>query len=725
MIDPENLHAPYNYDDHPEKDEFQRRGFAKRVVETILAQPLGKCLVVSIVGHWGSGKSTVLNYIHEENSSRKASEGTCQIAPFNPWRFAGEEALLYELMEALVKAIDPNNSVLTEWQKLQDRIARVSSPVGKWLTIPLNWIFPSIGTILSSALDSFKAGELRKRMDGIRRQAVEHLKVSRKRVVVLLDDIDRLEADDLMLLLKSIKLIADLPNTTFVIAMDEKNVCKVIGSRNGYSPKSARKYIEKIVNVRLGLPVIPPSILAEHTLKLLSETIRRADGFLPSEDTSRVRSIFLNLHAPFIKTPRTAKSIQNAVSFALGLLGKELNAGDVVLLEATRLLHPKLYLAIQDVIPSIGASYEYFPEDHRGDNTEKEKRRLLRWKILLKDFEGLNDHQKKPIQDAIRNWFPQFYESSDEESKQSWELERRICSRSYFWRYFTGAILEDDVRDEEVLSWIQLPHANQVDSTGQLKQHLERKYARVFLAKLKTFCNAQTQGLERVLNDLAAAGSQLPDTDEGLTGNIKTRSAESAARLIELLPQERREKVVLEMLHSSQDLGWSFCLWSNITDEVLDVMSQQKVDEGSKISRVDLQLAHQSLARYEAGELPDTNEMIKNMAWAISRNISEQGIKSRLEALVVKNPAIALQMVITGCGFGHSEQQNEACWIWHDNSCEKIARIISPGLMRQALLQVLPVKREEEPSGNAGHRYQTLSQIGWRVLDTYSSTKAG
>lgn len=720
----DNLQAPYSYDEHPEKDEFQRRGFAKRVVETILAQPLGKCLVVSIVGPWGSGKSAVLKYIHEENSSRQASEGTFQIAPFNPWRFAGEEALLYELMEALVKAIDPENSVLTEWQKLQDRIAKFSSPFGKWLAIPMNWLFPGIGTMLSSALDSFKAGELRKRMDGIRSQAVEHLKVSRKRVVVLLDDIDRLEADDLMLLLKSIKLIADLPNTTFVIAMDEENVCQVIGSRNGYSPESARKYIEKIVNVRLGLPVIPPNILAEHTLKLLSETIRRADGFLTSEDASRIRSIFLNLHAPFIKTPRTAKSIQNAVSFALGLLNKELNAGDVALLEATRLLHPKLYLAIQEVIPSIGPSYESFLEDQLGNGDEKEKRRLSRWEILLKDFEGLNEHQKKPIQDAIRNWFPQFYESSDEESKQRWELDRRLCSRSYFWRYFTGAILDDDVRDEEVLSWIQLPHANPVDSSGQLKQHLERKYARAFLAKLKTFCNEQTQELQRVLNDLAAAGSQLPDTDEGLTGNLKTRSAESAARLIELLPQERREKVVLEMLHSSQDLGWSFCLWSNIRKEFLETISQQKVDEGPRISRVHLLLAEQSLAKYEAGELPDTNEMIVNMVWAISRNISEEGIKSQLEALVIKNPAIGLQMTVTGCGFGVSEQRNRACWIWYDDSCDRVARVISPEVMKEALMKVLPARDLTDTSDPEDH-YQTLNQIGWRLLDGYKSSKAG
>ena len=574
-------------------------------------------------------------------------------------------------------------------------------------------------------LGSMIRSDYRAKIEEIRANVVQHLEKSDKRIVVLLDDIDRLEADDLMLLLKSIKLIADLPNTTFVIAMDEENVCQVIGSRNGYTPESARKYIEKIVNVRLGLPIIPPSILEEYTLKLLNETLIRADGFLPSEDASRIRSIFHNLHAPFIKTPRTAKSIQNAVSFALGMLNKELNAGDVVLLEATRLLHPNLYLAIQEVIPKIGAALENFLNEHRGDNTEKEKRRLSQWELLLKDFEGLNEHQKKPIQDAIQNWFPQFYGSSDEEDKQRWELDRRLCSRSYFWRYFTGAILEDDVRDEEVLSWIQLPHANQVDSTGQLKQHLESKYARVFLSKLKTFCNAQTQELGRVLNDLAAAGSLLPNTNEGLTGNIKTRSAESAAYLIEFLPKEQREKAVLEMLHSSQDLVWSFCMQKNIRSFKLQTITQQKAGEDPKISSVDLLLTHQSLAQYEAGELPDTNEMIKNMAWAISRHISEQGIKSRLESLVIKNPVIGLQMAVIGCGFGLSEQQNEACWIWHEDSCEKIAQVISPELMKQALLQALPTKREDESSDDSLDDYQTLTQIGWKVLGTYSSAKAG
>ena len=129
MIDRENPHAPYNHDDHPEKDEFQRRGFAKRIVDTILAQPLGKCLVVSIVGPWGSGKSAVLKYIHDENSRRQASEGTFQIAPFNPWRFAGEDSLLFELMDSLIKAIDPEVTILTGWQRIRESLSRFSQPI--------------------------------------------------------------------------------------------------------------------------------------------------------------------------------------------------------------------------------------------------------------------------------------------------------------------------------------------------------------------------------------------------------------------------------------------------------------------------------------------------------------------------------------------------------------------------------------------------------------------
>lgn len=712
-------HAPYTSDGHPEKDEFQRKDFAKRVVNTILAQPLGQCLVVSIVGPWGSGKTTVLDYIREEISGRTASEGTCQIAPFNPWRFAGEEALLYELMEALVKAIDPNNSVLTEWQKLQDWIAKVSSPTGKWLAIPMNWALPGIGAMASSALDSFKAGELRKRMDGIRKEAVKHLEASRKRIVILLDDIDRLEADDLMLLLKSIKLIADLPNTTFVIAMDEENVCKVIGSRNGYSTESARKYIEKIVNVRLGLPIIPPHILAEYTLNLLSEVVNRADGFLPTEDTSRVRDIFLNLHAPFIKTPRTAKSIQNAFSFALGLLGKELNAGDLALLEATRLLHPKLYSAIQEVIPEIRRSYEEFLEIHHHDSPKKEQRISNRWKRLLRDFDDLDELQMKPVRDAILSWFPQLRGSSNEHQIPAWELQRRISSPSYFWRYFTGSIMEGDVRDEDVLSWIQQSRNNQTNSITELKKHLECKHSRAFLSKLRNFCYDQSIELGKVLKDLATVGSQLPDSAEGLEGSMKTRSAETAARLVDAIPKEQRENIVLEMIRSSQDLSWSFCLWSNITDETLAVVSKPRNAEGPVISRVDLLLANQSLSRYEDGHMPETNEMLSNMVWAISRNISFEQIKSLLETLVVKEPAIGLQMVVAGCGFGSSQSHKNACWIWYDDSPEKIAKIISPELMKKALSQALPKKRDGEANDEWRDRYQTLNQIGWRVLDAY------
>lgn len=721
MTGPEKFKRIYTSDGSPEKDEFQRKGFAQRIVATILQQPLGECLVVSIVGPWGSGKTTVLEYVHAEISSRTGKEGTCQIAPFNPWRFAGEDLLLFELFDSLVKAIDPDGSVLKPWQKFKEKLHKYSTPVANGAAALAEIKMPGSGQAVSSLIQSFLPSELRTKIDEVRIQAANLLRERGKRVVVLLDDVDRLEAFDILLLFRTIKLIADLPNTTFVMAMDEDHVGQVIGERINRTPEAGRKYIEKIVNVRIGLPAIPNHILSDYTLRLLSDVYQKTSYFFPNDDLSRVRDVFQKLHAPFIKTPRTAKSIQNAFAFALGLLSEEVNAGDVMLLEATRLLHPHLYEELKTVIPNLGPRLyvaDYY-ENMGLSEAAKSKRVESMWKGILLEFNQADEGQLGRIKNALQKWFPQLLDgAARKEENPKWSEAKRLCSINYFWRYFSGAIQADDVRDETVKEWVRTAQSNEPSADSQLKMHLEAPYGRAFLAKLENLCSTPGFNPAAVMKNLAKISKKLAvEKSEGLVGSVRERATTLAGELVASINDKERESAVLECFELSSDLAWNFDMWQNIPDKTVRKFTLSKEKQAPNISIIHLQLANLSLDRYESNVFPESNRLISEMIAAISNNVVDRKVRMRLRKLVKRSPEIGLHLLTVGCWFGLSET-SDTCWRWVEpDSRNTLKPLIDQKILSAAVTKALskkPIPKKKAPDFDG--RYHTLEQIGWIYL---------
>lgn len=721
MIGPKKLQKIYTSDGHPENDAFHRKGFAQRVVTTILQQPLGDCLVVSIVGPWGSGKTTVLKYIHEEIAARTSKEGTCLIAPFNPWRFTGEDTLLFELFDALVKAIDPEATVLKEWQIIKEKLASFSDAVGASLAAVTNAKAPGFGKVMSALTSALLPSNWKAKLEDVKGQAADYLVKQEKRVVVLLDDVDRLDAADLLLIFRILKLSADLPNTTFVIAMDEEHVSQVISERISSTNETGRRYIEKIVNVRIALPTIPHHVLSSYTLQLLSDVIDRTDCYFPDEDSRRVRNIFQKLHAPFVKTPRTAKAVQNAFAFALGLLPEEVNAGDVLLLETTRLLHPLLYEALKEVIPTIGEDFDLADIIDRANGQERKKKKIdLRWAKLLKGFVGLDDVSLDGIREAIMEWFPQLYTHVQDGDSLEWTRSRRICARSYFWRYFSGAIQEDDIRDEVVREWVEKSRLVNDESSMQLKEHLEKPYNRAFLDKLEDICFAPGFNPEYVMKDLAKVGGGLSVKEKDrLTGSVRQRSLEIAARLVKHIEEKQRERVLLECMTSSEDLGWTFAMWKCVPRNALNIFTQSKDNKNHHISSVDLRLANLSLEKYETSRFPETNELITDMIWSITRNIRGNGIKRRLKKLVTNSPRVGLHLLISNCSFGSSHATHSACWNWQGGDVtNKFKALIDQKCLKVAVTKELAnISTTGKTKINDDADYQTLEDLGRIYLE--------
>ena len=720
MSAPKPADSQYVADLPAKVDLFGRRPFANRVAETIVGRPLGEPLVVSIVGEWGSGKSTALEYVKD-----KLAQLPCKVAEFNPWRFGGEDVLLFELFSALVTAIDPDLKVLTKWQSIKGAIERRSEAFKQLASSAANLKVPGTGP-LAGGLVTVLTNSLRTEIEEVRKQTREHLEKSEFRIVVLLDDIDRLDANDILTLFRLIKLTADLPNTTFVLALDEDHVSQIVGQRINGKQSTGRAYIEKIVNVRLALPVIPDYTLRGYTLGLLDAVLDGSGQKLADDEASRCRDIFDKLCSPVISTPRTAKSLANAYRFALGLLPGDVNPGDLMLLESTRLVRPELYKAIVDLVPRVmaGDSAANYLFTLFGDQKEKSKATEANWAQILSSVADVRESEREEIKQALGSWFPQLHQSNRGEEPEEWALQKRLCSKSYFWRYFSGTIQDDDVSDEIVSGWIGAVNPDTMPtSQAELAQHLNSPYAAAFVAKLRlAISRIESDSIGTLVWILAGVAKKTSDDGEGsFIGSLLDTTARLAAAATTSIGGEHAVvSTAVKAIAASSSFGWSRVFLDHLPEYCRT--QGTKTENGVKWTPalVEQTLANKMLAEYR-NQPPDSPNSICRTVWMIYRNIEPGKTREQVTQLVRDHSEFSLHFMAVGCTYSDTTGDPDRRWKWNGvKSVRELAEIADPVVLEHSVRSVLkdrslPVDKSSGPLRD--REYETLEGIGWRFLN--------
>lgn len=260
----------------PEYDELEASQFASRLVRPVLDWPTRQGVVVGLFGPWGSGKTTILNYL--DGALRRAEDisgKTPVIVPFNPWLYMSAEGLLEDFFRTLSSAYGETGGLSDGARKaLIDGITKFGSTASELAPTPES---KAVAFFVKVGLNA-AANRLKKAFGGPtlleRRQAARELLLSVKtetppRAVVLIDDLDRADPEEAKLVLRLVKLIADLPNVTYVIAADEERVRAI--TKDSFSQSSDEPFLDKIVQFK----VYVPPILTEKMQELIAKSFNR------------------------------------------------------------------------------------------------------------------------------------------------------------------------------------------------------------------------------------------------------------------------------------------------------------------------------------------------------------------------------------------------------------------------------------------------------------------
>ena len=163
----------------PKDDQFQRSPFAKRVAKSILDRNSNDCLVIGIYGAWGEGKTSVLNLINSELKITDVIRIT-----FNPWRFKDEETLILNFLNTVSAALNKElENSKEKFGKFLEKYGTVGNIIGADIS--------KIGTSLSNT----DLENLKNRVDSF-------LQETNTRVVIFIDDIDRLDKQEIYSIFK-------------------------------------------------------------------------------------------------------------------------------------------------------------------------------------------------------------------------------------------------------------------------------------------------------------------------------------------------------------------------------------------------------------------------------------------------------------------------------------------------------------------------------------------
>ncbi|WP_324698741.1 KAP family P-loop NTPase fold protein [Novosphingobium sp. RL4] len=323
--------------------------FSRRLAEALVTQHAPNGYVVGLHGEWGSGKSTVVNFVKCHLQKWKEEDrqeiSNLQWFDFEPWIVSGHQDLAAAFFKVLSERIGDRAEKWYNWRRRTkgavdagaDKLIDAAASVG--LVIDhTGGAATAAGAVVTKATVK-KAAEKWLAEPSLQKtygQLVDRLKKADRRFLVFIDDIDRLTSAEIRSLMQMVKTVGHLPNVTYLLSYDRQIVWSALNSL-GNAEGGRSGFAEKIVQHEIEVPLPSGSAL----MRMLETSL--VD--MPPAPPMGIRWLEImnyGLHR-WIRHPRDVVRLSNAMRFAWAALKDEVDAWDVLCMEAMRLFDRKAF----------------------------------------------------------------------------------------------------------------------------------------------------------------------------------------------------------------------------------------------------------------------------------------------------------------------------------------------------------------------------------------------
>jgi len=547
----ERMLSPDRPLNHPEDDILGYDRFAENLAVSLRKMTPLEGMVVAIHGPWGSGKSSVLNFVRHylEEEPEEGIEEPPLTMRFSPWWFSGREDLTRLFFGQLRARLGDKT-----YGELKSRLADLADIASKVPGLP------------GREAGEFIADKLRGEpdLDALKEKVDSVLRESGRKIIVFIDDVDRLAPDEIRNLFRMIKAVASFPNVVYLLAFEREIVENALEAQEGTD--SGRRYLEKIVQGSFDLPPVEQVDLRRMLVSQLDPILDRTQVEL---DEHYFSNVYFEGLEEMLDTPRDVTRLTNALRVTFPAVEGEVNPVDFVAIEAIRTFEPDIYRLIRESANLLAGR----PSDGGRDPVfgDEEGARFESW------LDRVSEDNREAVRGIMTRLFPKFaveYGGShySPEFERKWRVQRRICSPDVFPIYFRLTVPIDSISEAEMREWLALGGDPEAFGERLLEFATEGRRdgttrARVAVDRLDDYAHEELpqEHVPSVVGAIFRVGSELLSLMEGARGMYDFGADIRVGRVLVTLLRRLEDTERIDILDREISAGGSASLAENLT----------------------------------------------------------------------------------------------------------------------------------------------------------------
>lgn len=329
-------YKPIILPDNPlSKIESIENGEYKRDVESFIQQIKGYIgsyeakysLTIGLEGDWGSGKSSLLNMLEHE-----LVEGVIEVdkipivVRFNPWYYTDTSCLISQFFNSISEQISHKKNLSANIRKAARHIANAFGTLSE---ITAN-VHPLAGTLLNIGSKTLQfasqdTGDKSTSLEAQRDVIIKQLDKLTVPIIVLIDDLDRLQPQEIKQMLQAIRALGDLPKMIYVFAYDRSIVTKAC--TDSLKGIDGEMYLEKIIQIRMSVPTHREKHLRSYLEEVFDATIFKDEDVIKED----IDSVLIRL-CDYVTNYRQIKQFLNRFFYRMQFYKKHMCIFDLFVL---------------------------------------------------------------------------------------------------------------------------------------------------------------------------------------------------------------------------------------------------------------------------------------------------------------------------------------------------------------------------------------------------------
>ncbi|PAC29253.1 P-loop NTPase fold protein [Flectobacillus sp. BAB-3569] len=327
-----------------DQDLLGRKSYAKNISKTILKSRIDKqeSCAIGITSSWGSGKSFFLDEI-----KKNLKNNDCIIIDFNPWKNHNSKNLINNFFDTF-------NNALSEYNP------KLSSQIRQYA----NQLAEAEDNTYTKALDFlFQLVYGKKSVDELYDTINSTINKIDKKIIVFIDDLDRLDGNEILEIFKLVRTSSNFENTVFVVAFDKEYILSVLSSQ--YTDFRAN-FLEKIFIAEFCLPDFESEIIYEELEGRLLDALDERYHNLVKEYFTYQEDYVNNILKKCIISIRDVVRFPNVFKVNFNHIANQVSFYDILNLELIRYKYPSIHNFIRKNIKNIQDSdkFYFFKIDH-------------------------------------------------------------------------------------------------------------------------------------------------------------------------------------------------------------------------------------------------------------------------------------------------------------------------------------------------------------------------